>query len=107
MDVQLKFEFMMAKPTKPYVNPVNERVAKMKRLIYKYKEVRCRDIEEYALGVKPFEELRMQFQVGHLPTLRYISFHRRLVNPTPEWIRGFIEAANNLKEQYDNHVFQE
>jgi len=103
MDVQLT----IFKMPKIYINPANQRVIKMKALVRKYKQVRCRDIEEFALDVRPFKDIRHQFQIGHMHTLRYISFHRDYVVPTREWLEGFIKAAEAMEKHYKNYQFQE
>lgn len=90
-----------------YISPENIRVKKLIKIIKKYDSLCYRDIDTFVSPQNTLWHLKGLFQIGHLPTLRYISFPRVECIPTFEWIDGFICAAQDKKEQYKIYVFYE
>lgn len=107
MDVQLFINFSQVRiPSNLTLE--NRRVYEMKSILRRYYGTLVfRDVNDYALYVAPFKEIKDLFQIGHLATLRYISIPRKEVNPSPEWVDGFIRAAERLALTYKGYEFQE
>ncbi len=90
-----------------YIKPVNQRIIALKNICSHYPVIIYRDVQRYWPGSAPLREIKDQFQIGYLPTLRYISFHRRECEPLTEWVEGFIEAASRGERYYKNYPFHE
>lgn len=88
-----------------YIKPVNQRISAMKVICSRYPVIVCRDIQRYWPGSAPLRDIKDQFQIGYLPTLRYITFDRCECLPLVEWVEGFIEAAARGERYYKKYPF--
>lgn len=92
---------------KAYIKPVNQRIRALSVICSRYSLIVCRDVHKYWPGSAPLRDIKDQFQIGYLPTLRYISFNRIECEPLAEWVEGFIEAARKRETFYKKYPFYE